>query len=421
MPKHKLERRLGLFSATVAGVGTIIGAGIFVLIGLVASTAGNSLWISFILAALAAIFTGLSYAELASMMPKDEGECLYGKRALGRFIGFFAAVMMVIATIFAATAVALGFAGYFSSLTGIPFIVLIAASVLLLFTFFNWHGIKDISVINLIFTLASIFVLIFIIALAFFKGNAVNLMSMPYGWTGIFKGASLVFFAYLGFEGIIKLTEETKNPTKTIPRAIILSILITTVLYIAVAIAAVSILDWQILAASAAPLADVAATILGSKAFLIVGIVALFATANTILLSLVYASRGLYGLGEEFKKLKAFTKVGIRDTPTLAIVLTTILALLFLLIGGLEIVAEMTNFSVFIVFLIVNLSVIVLRYKEEKTKRPFKIPLRIGKFPLVPLLGILTVLFLMVNVKPIVLLLGTGLVVLMIPIYFLIK
>lgn len=419
--KHHLERRLGLFQTTLAGIGVIVGAGIFVIIGLVAGHSGPSLWMSFILAALAAIFTGLSYAELSSMMPKDSGEFSFAKKAFGPFAGFVVLTMVILMSIFAATSVSVGFAGYFVSITGISNMIFIAAAVIILFSIFNWHGIRDSTFINAIFTIASVCALLFIIILGIFKGNAVNYTVMPFGLAGIFKGASLVFFAYLGFEGIIRLSEETKNPTKTIPKAILLSIIISTIIYIGVALSAVSLIDWSVLAQSSAPLADVVSSVFGSAGFMVIAFIALFATANTVLLTLLFASRGLYGLGEEFKKLKFFTRIGRFDTPSLAIFVSTSLALLFLLFKNLEVVAELTNFFIFLAFLIVNLSLIVLRYKYPSAKRPFKIPFRIGKLPLFPVLGIITIIVLFFNIEMKVLLLGILFTVLLIPIYWFIK
>ena len=417
----KLERKLGLFQTTVAGVGYILGAGIYVLIGAASAYSGNALWMSFVFAALAALLTGLSYAELSSMMPKASGEYIYGKKSLGQFWGFFAAVFMIFSGIFTASSVSIGFSNYFTSIFHINGILLIAAGAIILFSIINWKGISDSSNLNVVCTLIEFLGLIIIILLAFYKGDTVNYLEMNNGFLGILKGASLIFFAFLGYEGIIKLSEETKDPKKNIPRALLLSVIITTVVYAAVAIAAVSILDWQTLAKSAAPLSDVAAAVLGSKAFTLLGIIALFSTANTILMSLVMSSRGIYGLGDDFKRLKKFSIVGKKSTPTNAIVITAIISILFLLLKDITLIAELTNFTVFVVFTLVNLSLIVLRYKQPNVKRSFKVPGSIGNFPVLPALGIIVMVVLLTRLNPSVLIGGAVLSGVLVPVYYMLK
>lgn len=395
--EHHLKERLGLFETTMAGVGYILGAGIYVLIGAVANVAGSAVWLSFILAALGAIATGFSYAELSSMFPGDASEFIYAKRGLGRSFGFFTMITILLSMIVGVSAVSLGFANYFVALTGLSPAWLVAVGVVLFFALLNWFSSKDSALFNLVCTIGAIVGLLTIVVLAFVKGSTTSYTVMPEGFFGVIKGASLIFFAYLGFEGIVKFSEETRNAKKTIPKAMLLSILISTVVYVAVAIAAVSVLPWSVLASSSAPLADVAAAVLGSKAFLFLGILALLSTANTILMGLFSSSRGIYAVGEIFPRLRGLTHVGIRDTPTIAIVLATVIALLFLLLKDISMVAEVTNCLVFLAFIVVNISAITLRYKESNAIRPFKMPLNIGKFPLFSLLGLLVSIFLLFN------------------------
>ncbi len=417
-PVFHLKRNLRLFETTMAGVGFILGAGIYVLIGAVAELSGTAIWLSFVLAALAAIFSGLSYAELSSIFPVNASEYVYANEGLGKGFGFFSYISIILALTTGIATVSLGFAGYFGALTGIENTLLIAFSIIILFSFLNWLSVKKVSIINLVCTIASIVGLLIIVALAFFKGEPTNYLAMPEGIFGVIKGASLIFFAYLGFEGIVKLSEETKNARKTIPKAILLSIIISTVVYIAVAIAAVKVLPWEILAKSSAPLADVAAHVLGNKAFLLLGIIALLSAANTILMGILSSSRGFYGLGEIFKKFKFFSKIGMRETPTRAIVITSIIAISFLFFEDISIVAGFTNFMVFATFIIINLSLIRLRYKQPHTIRKFKIPFSIGKFPIFPVFGILISLFLLINLETINILLGTLFTIIIVLIYY---
>ena len=305
-----LKRELGLFETTLMGVGIILGAGIYVLIGAAAGIAGNSVWMSFTIASIVAIFTGLSYAEFSSRFSDDSGEYDYVKRTVSEKWGFIVGWMMVFTLLISAAAVALGFAGYFARLfASLNFgIVAIAVATIILFSFISYWGIKQAAWLNILFTFLETFGLLFIIYIGLGKIGSVNYMSMPNGFEGVISAAALVFFAFIGFETIVKLAEETRNPKKTVPRAILLSILISTVIYILVAISAVSILSWDKLAVSTAPLADVAAVALGAYAFLALSIIALFSTGNTILIILIGASRQIYGISKNYKKLNKLSK-----------------------------------------------------------------------------------------------------------------
>ena len=283
---NKLKRELGLFSVTVAGVGIILGAGIYALIGLAAGETGNTIWLSFLISAVVAAFTGLSYAELSSIFKDDSGEYDYVREGFGKKLAVFVSILVVLTGIVSAAVVALGFAGYLSSLISIKYLYA-GIGIIVLMTLLNYIGIKDSNRFNLIATSIEFLGLLIIIFLGFGNFGKVDLFEMPNGFYGVFKAGALVFFAYLGFETIVKLSDEVKNPQKTIPRAIIWSVIITTILYILVSIAAVSILPADKIAGSKSPLADVAASVFGNPAFIILAVIALFSTANTILLTLV--------------------------------------------------------------------------------------------------------------------------------------
>ncbi len=416
--KPKLKRVLGLLEATFMGVGIILGAGIYALIGKAAGVAGNSVWMSFAIASLVAALTGLSYAELSSMFPKDAGEYIYTKKAFGSRIAFLVGYFVIAAGIISAAAVALGFGGYLSALLNMNFIIPMAIGCIIVFSLINFWGIKQTAWINILCTILEAGGLILIIILALKFIGRVNYFEMPHGYTGVFSAASLIFFAFIGFESIIKLSEETKKPTKTIPKALILSVIITTILYILVAIAAVSILGWEALGASNAPLADVAAAAMGSNAFLMLAIIALFSTANTVLIILVVTSRIMYGMGAERSLPKVLSQVHKkRKTPWVAITAVSLMAIAFALIGDITFVAETTNFAIFVTFAFINAALIGLRYTDAKQKRPFKVPLNIGKFPVLALLGIIASIFMLINLDKIVLLGGIGLTLVGIAMY----
>ncbi|NIO21929.1 MAG: amino acid permease [Candidatus Aenigmarchaeota archaeon] len=392
--KPRLEREIRLWQAVLMGVGIILGAGIYVLIGKAASLAGNAVWLSFLLSALVAIFTGLSYAELSSIFPKAGAEYVYTKHAFGRRIAFVIGWLLVISGFVFVATVSFGFAGYFQNLFGTPYL-LTAIVLILLLSFVIFYGIKESVWLAVVFTLIEASGLIIIIAMGLPYLGSVNYFEFP-SLAGIFQGAALIFFAYIGFEQITRLSEETKKPDINIPRSLLLAIAITTVLYILVALSAVSVLDWRSLGSSSAPLADVASQAFGPNAFILLSVIALFATTSTVMLMLLATSRILYGIGRSFSPSNLFARIHPkRHTPWVATLFTMIFSILFLGFGKIEIVANITDFLIFFTFIIINLSAIVIRYKGFEELRDFKIPLNIGKFPVIPVLGVISCLVLM--------------------------
>ncbi|MCA9478003.1 MAG: amino acid permease [Nanoarchaeota archaeon] len=416
-----LKRELGLFHVTAYGVGLILGAGIYVLAGKAAGVAGNAVWLSFLIAAIVAALTGLSYAELSSRFSKDSGEFYYVMKAMGKNIGLLVGNLVIFAGIISTSAVALGFAGYFSSLFSLPDILGIALVATVLFSLVNFMGIKQAAWLNVVFTAIEVGGLLLIIGLGSRFIGSVNYLSFP-SLQGVFSASALVFFSFLGFQSIVKLSEETKKPAKTIPKALLLSILITTIIYILIGVSIVSVMDWQALGVSASPLADVAAAVMGSKAFVLLAIIALFSTANTVLIGLISVSRIIYGMGREHSLPRFLGKIHEKTkTPLNSIVVATVLVLLFILMGDISLIANTTNFVVFVIFIFVNLSVILLRFRSApaKSKSRFSIPLSIGKIPLPAVLGILASLFMICQLDGQVLLLGSALIVVLLLIQWL--
>jgi len=383
----KLKRELTLFDVTMYGIGVILGAGIYALIGPAAGLAGNALWISFGIAAIIAALTGLSYAELAAMYPKASAEYIFVQKAFGwRSFSFLVGWLMMYVTIVAAATVSLGFGGYLSALTGVPAMVgslgLIAA-----LTAFNIWGIKESSRLNIVLTSVEVVGLLLIIILGFGHYGTVNYFETAGIPNGIFLAAILVFFAYLGFEDMDAVTEETKKPRRNIPRALLISVAITTILYMAVSIAAVSIMPWQTLAASSAPLADVAASVLPGSGWLL-SLIALTATSSTVLILLIAGSRLAYGMANEGSLPRPLRIIHpSRCTPWIAVLLMGILSAALALIGKIEIVANMTDLGAFLIFVFVNLAVVTLRFTKPREPRPFRVPLNIGRFPILPAIG----------------------------------
>lgn len=219
-------------------------------------------------------------------------------------------------------------------------------------------------------------------------------------------------FAFIGFEQIATLAEETVEASRLIPRALLLAIMITTCLYLLVAVSAVNVLGWQTLSESPAPLAAVVAEVLGDRASDLVAVVALFSTGNTVLLLLIAASRLIYGMASTsaLPRFLAWIHPGMR-TPARAIALSLLVSAGFAFSGDISLVAGTTNFAVFIGFGAVSLSLIVLRFRQPDWPRSFRLPLSLGRLPLIPVFAIAAVVFMIANLERNALLVGTGLFV----------
>ncbi len=409
----ELKRHMGLFHTTMYGIGLILGAGIYVLIGQATGIAGNVVWISFVFGAVAAVFSGLSYAELSSMFPKSAAAFLFVKNAFkNNFLAFIIGWMTLFTSVIAASTVALGFGGYLTGFFGAP-IVISAVSLIAILSLINFIGIRESSWMNVVFTLIEASGLILIIYLGFTYGGAesVNYFESPTGLGGISLAFVLIFFAFIGFESIANIAEETKNPKKVIPRAIILSISITAIIYILVSLAAIQVLNWQDLGSSLAPLADVAKKTLGSNGQFILSIIALFATTNTVLIIMLAGSRIIYGMASQRALPLLLGRIHYKTkTPWVAVLGVMIMSIIFSFLENIVTVANISVFFIAITFAMVNLSVILLRYREPTIERPFKIPINIGRFPLLPLFGVIISAYMMIQFNAYVISIGIGVI-----------
>ena len=406
---------MGLFQLTMYGVGLTLGAGIYVLIGEAAGFTGNSMWISFGLGAIVAIFAGLSYSELTALFPKAAAEYTFVKNAFkSEFIGFIIGWLTTITSMIVAATVALGFGGYFVQFLDIS--ITISAILLLgLLSFVSFIGIKQSAWMNTIFALVTIAGLGIIIFLGFtFEDNdsqSLDYFDMPNGISGIILAFVLIFFAFIGFEDMANVAEEVKKPKKTLPRAIILSVVITAIIYILVSLSSVHILDWRELSQSSAPLADVATKGLGPNGGIAMTAIALFATASTVLITLVAGARILYGMAKDDSLPSVFGKIHSKTgTPWIAVIGIFVTSVAFAFVGDIVIVANIVVFAIVITFAMVNLSVILLRYVKPDIERPFKVPLNIGKFPILPLFGFVVTVYMALQFEPQIILVGLGII-----------
>jgi len=407
----QLERSLSLWQITLMSIGIILGAGIYVVIGEAAGLSGNTLWASFIIAALVATFTGLSYAELSSRFPSAAAEYTYVEESFGYRLAWVTGWLIIAGSVIGSATVALGFSRYFAALFSTPvlpvaFITLAVIGVVL------FAGVQETASLTILFTIIEAAGLLIIMVIGLPAVGSVDYLEMANGLKGIIEAGVLIFFGYIGFEGIARLAGETKDPEKTIPKAILVSIAVTTVFYILVGIAAVSVVPWQELATAEAPLALVAENVFGSNSFIILSVIALFSTFNTALVMLLSGSRLVYGIAKENGLPKMFAKVSEKTkTPWIAIIAVVLASMLFLSLGDVKTIANLTNFTIFAVFIVVNAVVIYVRYKKP-VETGFKSPVSIGKMPVFPVLGLVSALFMMVNVEWPVLLMGIGLILL---------
>jgi APA family basic amino acid/polyamine antiporter len=390
--KNQLARALGLAGLTFYGVGMILGAGIYSVLGVAAGHAGDALWLCFLASGLVALLTAFSYAELATALPRASAEYSYLRRALPRWPSAAIVTGLLVALSGACTAatVSIAFAGYLRSFVDLPAHV-VALGLLGVVTALNVVGVKESGWVNVVFTLleGSGLVLFAVLGATHERfGDA--LAAAP--TLGIASGAALVFFSFLGFENIANLAEEAKNPKRDLPRAIFLSVGIAVMLYVVVALAAVALLSPAELATSDAPLANAAERHSPRLAGALGGI-ALFATANTALISILVSSRVVFGIARE-KELPAplARLLPKRKTPWLATLLVAGVSASLVPFGKVGVVASLSSFASLVAFAAVNVALILLRYREPKKSRPFHVPLAIGKFPILPALGALLTL-----------------------------
>jgi basic amino acid/polyamine antiporter, APA family len=350
-----LRRTLGVWQVSIAGIGVILGAGVYALIGPAAGHAGNALWLAFALSGVAAGLTAFSYARLGSMRARNSPEFQYTAMAFGPRVGFVAGWLMLAADLLAAATVALGFGGYLAHLAGTP--VVAGALALLVAVGLVMHvGIGESVALAVVLTIVEAAGLLFIAVIGVPAWLEPNLLEAPRGVAGIWSAASLIFFAYLGFDELGNLAEEMHDPERNLGRALLVAMIGSTAIYVVVALSAVSLVPWAELAASPAPLALVAGRVLGPRADATLSAVALAATANTVLLLLVASSRSVYGMADAGVLPRALGRVGRRATPWVATVAVLILTAALLFAGSLAEVAAMTDGAVLASFLLVNAS-----------------------------------------------------------------
>lgn len=356
-----LLRGISLPMLTFYGLGTIIGAGIYVLIGEVVGLAGYLAPLSFLLAAIIAGFTAFTYAELSSRYPRSAGEAWYLKQAfVARWPSLVAGWSIVAVGVVSSATIVNGFAGYLHEFIHIRDWMAVSLVVITLGLVAAW-GIRESVWLATVLTLLEIggLVMVFGLNLDSINHNSVNMIISDIrteALSPILAGAFLAFYAFIGFEDMVNVAEEVKDPHRTLPRAIMFALLISTTIYIAIASIAVMAMDPQLLSLSDAPLTELARRHSESAATAIT-LIGLVAVINGALIQIIMATRVLYGMAQLGNAPRIFTRIHpVTRTPVSATILVTVLLLLFALWLPILTLATITSFITLAIFSAMHLS-----------------------------------------------------------------
>lgn len=409
------KKELGVFDLTMLGIGAIIGTGIFVLTGTGALIAGPGLMLSFIIGALACGFAALCYAEFASMLPVSGSTYTYAYATLGELVAWIIGWDLLLEYLLVSATVTVGWSGYFQNLLAgfglkLPdaltaaygahpgvhsYFNLPAALIALAVTSLLAIGIKESKRVNNIMVVIKVSVVLLFIALGVWHVKPINWQPMlPYGMNGVFHGAAIVFFSFLGFDAVTCAAEEVKNPERDIPRAVILSLGICSVLYVVVAAIMTGIVHYPDFAGVDHPV---------SKALEIAGLNWVAGLVNigaimgmtTVILVMTYAqTRISFAMSRDGLLPKVFSEVHPKyRTPYRA---TWVIGVIIAILGGLVplgTLAELANIGTLAAFSLISVAVIILRIREPNLPRKFHCP----GVPVIPALAIIFCVFLMVQ------------------------
>ena len=366
-----LKRVIGRRMLLIFIIGDILGTGIYALVGEVAAEVGGAIWTSFAVAFALAFITAFAYAELVTKYPHAAGSALYAHKAFKRtFFTFMVAFAVMASGIASASAAARAFGGdYLTTFVELP-VVLVALLFVAMLAAINFRGISESVKVNLGLTLIELGGLLLIVligavvlvtgdgdpgrALEFKEGS-----SVPFAIMG---GAALAFYALIGFEDSVNVAEETRDPQRAFPRALFGGLVITALVYFAVTFTASLVVPTERLADSSGPLLEVVRAgplSIPPRAF---ALIALVAITNTALINMIMASRLTYGMGRQGVVPKLFARVHEgRRTPWVGILFTTLIAFALVTTGEVEALADTTVVLLLAVFVVVNISVLVLR------------------------------------------------------------
>lgn len=405
---HELTRSLGAINLTALGVGAIIGAGIFIITGEVAANyTGPSIALSFIIAAFGCACIGLCYAELAAMIPIAGSAYTYAYITLGELVGWMIGWDLILEYLFSASTVAVGWSEYMVSFLknmgilipaqlsqpplNLPAMLIVAVMTLALLI-----GIRKSANFNNFIIAVKLFIIVLFIGLGFFFIDPQNWVPFipentgefgAFGWSGILRGSGVIFYAYIGFDAVASVAQEARNPQRDMPIAILGSLLISTVLYIGVALVLTGLVPYEQLNVPA-PIA-VGVNALGSGfgwLQVAVDIAAIAGLSSVILVFLLAQSRLVYALAKDEFLPPQFAAIHPQfKTPQLATACSGIVAAIIAGLFPINLLVELVSIGTLLAFLIISIALLILRRTQPDLPRPFKTPL----VPLVPILGIL--------------------------------
>ena len=395
----KLRRAVTLPLLVFYGLGVTIGAGIYVLIGETVAVAGIYAPASFLLASVIMAFSAGSFCELSGRYPKSAGEAVYVDAGFRRpALTLLTGGLTIAAAMVSAAAIAVGGTGYIVTLIPFSDVIVLTVVILTLGLVAAW-GIVESVTFAAIFTVIEIFGLLAVVAAGLAADPGVVLrvpdvlppLSDASALTSVFTASLLAFFAFIGFDDVVNLAEETRNPTRTLPFGIVLTLVIATLLYFSVSAIAVLSVPIEALAISTAPISLIFGELTNTRPVLITAI-AIVATLNGVVILIVMASRVIYGLGNEGRLPAALARVHpVTRTPLIATSLVTLVVLGLALWFPLGVLAERATQAILVVFTLVNAA--LLRIKLRGDPPPADVVVVPAAFPVLGVVGCLLMLF----------------------------
>ena len=379
MQSQSLKRSLSLPLLTLYGLGTTIGAGIYVLVGKVAGVAGVLAPISFLVAAVLAGVTALSFSQLVVRFPRSAGEAVYVDKAFGRpALTMTVGLAVVLVGLVSSAAIVSGAVGYLQNIVAAPTWLIILLTVGFLTTVAIWGITESVMIAGVatVLEIAGLAVIVWFGRDAFSAETITTVAAnrpadAGFGTLGILSGAVLAFYAFIGFEDMVNVAEEVRQPEHIFPRAIAITLLVTLVVYTAVSWVAVATMPIQQLSASTAPLSDIFIRLTGWPTLAIDGL-AVIAVLNGALVQIIMASRVLYGLGRQGSLPAVFASVSRRThTPVFATGISAALLLTLAFLFPLESLARFTSTLTLLIFAAVNLALIRLNVSSDAIQSNF--------------------------------------------------
>jgi len=398
-PHTTLRRKITLPLLVLYGLGVTIGAGIYVLVGATAERAGLFAPTSFLIAAFVMLFSACSFGELSGRFPKSAGEAIYVEAGFrSPTLTVITGGLLLFAAITSSAAITVGSAGYIATLMALPDWVIIAAVVGFTCVLASW-GIVESVAFAAVLTLIEILGLVAVV-IAGVWGQPEIIQRLPEvivpptdasALVAVSIGSLLAFFAFIGFDGMVNIVEETKKPARNMPLGILLTLVIATMLYFAVSAVAVLTLPLEDLSGSSAPLSLLFQRLTGLSP-LAITLIAIGATLNGVVIQAILASRVLYGMANVGRLPDFLARLNPRTrTPILATILVSACTLIFAVFFPIGVLAERTTQIVLVIFLLINASLIRIKWRGDPAPEGiFIIPF------VVPLIGFTTCLLMLV-------------------------